>query len=100
MASISISERARLDMDEIIDYSGLAAGPKVAEDDARRFDADIDMIVEFSGIGAPRPRYGRGIRMIAERPYLIFYEAAGHNVLVLRVLDGRRRITRKLLRET
>jgi len=36
--------------------------------------------------------------MIAERPYVIFYEERDI-VLILRVLDGRRKITRKLVRE-
>jgi plasmid stabilization system protein ParE len=33
-------------------------------------------------------------------PYLIFYEVAAEQVIVLRVLHGHRNITRKMLRET
>jgi|GEM_PF-4839202 len=54
---------------------------------------------DFPLIGEARPWLGKGVRRVVERPYLIFYRLGENVVLVLRVLHGARRITRRLLRE-
>jgi plasmid stabilization system protein ParE len=36
--------------------------------------------------------------MVVEWPYVMLYRPVGEEVVILRVLDGRRRITRKLVR--
>lgn len=38
--------------------------------------------------------------MLVEQPYVIFHEQAGEAVLILRILHGRRRITKRLVDES
>ncbi len=98
MTRVIVSPRAQTDFDEVAAYLRAEAGLRVAEKYADKFRGHLLRLRDFPGIGAPRPGFGRGVRMIAERPYVIFYEERDI-VLILRVLDGRRKITRKLVRE-
>ena len=70
---------------------------------AGRYNADFDKIYErladFPQSGAPRSRLGKHVRMCIVLPYLIFYEyvEAEETVRVMRVVHGKRKITRKFL---
>ena len=44
-----------------------------------------------------RPRYGKGVRLRPELPYNVFYQANLDHVLVVRILHGRRKITRRTI---
>jgi plasmid stabilization system protein ParE len=35
--------------------------------------------------------------MLVESPYLVFYEVQEHRLVILRILDGRRRITQRMV---
>ena len=88
---------AEADVDSIISFLQLNAQRGVAAKYARRFSAAFDQLSAFPHSGSPRPRLGKGVRILVENPYLIVYRVLEDRVLILRVLDGRRRITRRLV---
>jgi toxin ParE1/3/4 len=99
MPRVRISRRAEVDFDELIDYLTGVAGKGIAGKYGRAIQASINRTAEFPGIGSPRPALGLGTRVVMVRPFLIFYEVAeDDSVLVLRILHGHRNITRDLLR--
>ena len=53
----------------------------------------IELAVAFPGMGTPVPHLGIGLRRLTSGPFLIFYRVDGDTLNLLRVLDGRRRIT-------
>jgi toxin ParE1/3/4 len=57
-------------------------------------------LAEFPDIGPPRPEFGRNARIALVHPFVIVYDHADDTVTVLRVLHGRRNITRRLVRQT
>jgi toxin ParE1/3/4 len=102
MITLIVSPRARLDLLAIIHHLTSAAGPVVADTWDRRLWRNIDRLAEFPGSGAPRPRLGHDVRIVPVIPYLLIYHhvLGSDSVAILRVVHGRRRITRRLARET
>ena len=98
MRPVELSPRAKADIDEILDYLSIHAEFGVAADYGRWFDELLKLLNQFPGGGSPRPKYGRNVRGIVEWPYIFFYEVLPDRVRVLRILDGRRKLTRKLVR--
>ncbi|MBL6653317.1 MAG: type II toxin-antitoxin system RelE/ParE family toxin [Reyranella sp.] len=72
------------------------AGP-VAVAYFERFSATFDRIATFPDSGAPRPRLGSTVRLAVVHPYVVIYRRSHDGVEVMRVLHGRRNITRRLL---
>jgi toxin ParE1/3/4 len=101
MATVTISPRGLQDIAEIAVDLQTRAGVRVAREYARRIEDRIDLLRDFPGGGAPRPKLGRAIRIAIVDPYIIFHRhrLGSDGLTVPRVLDGRRRITRKLVRE-
>ena len=101
MATVTISPRGLRDIAEIAIDLQARAGMFVARDYAGRIEGRIELLRDFPGGGAPRPKLGRGVRIAMVDPYVIFHRhvLGSDNVTVLRILAGRRRITRKLVRE-
>ena len=62
----------------------------------------VDDIAEFPGAGPPRPNLGLLVRIKIVTPCIVIYEhEPGTGVAyVLRVIHGRRRITKKLLTDS
>ncbi len=100
MLPVELSPRAGADIDEILDY--LLDNPErgVAADYGRRFGKILEMLELFPGGGSPRRKYGRNVRAIGEWPYIFFYEVRRDRVWILRIIDGHRKLTRKLVRTT
>ena len=100
MAHIVITAPADADSAYIINDLDEKAGWTVAD----RYEADFDKIYDrlemFPQSGAPRPALGRHVRICVVSPYVILYEylEADDAVMVLRLVHGRRRITRKTVR--
>ncbi len=100
MARVILAELADSDTAEIINDLGSKAGESVAD----RYDGDFDEVYRrlevFPEIGAPRPSLGKQARICVVLPYLIVYEYSESDdvVTVLRLLHGKRKITRRLLR--
>ncbi|HYD08376.1 MAG TPA: type II toxin-antitoxin system RelE/ParE family toxin [Reyranella sp.] len=75
------------------------AGPDVAARYRREIDALYDRLIMFPRSGAPRPSWGRYARLAVVEPYVVIYDHRPDVVTVLRILDGRRNITRRLVRQ-
>ncbi|CAL80091.1 conserved hypothetical protein; putative Plasmid stabilisation system protein [Bradyrhizobium sp. ORS 278] len=76
------------------------AGERVATKYRQSFLRLFTLLEAQPGLGAPRPRLGRGVRLGIVAPYLVFYREQSDVVTVLRVLHGRQKIGRAKLRET
>jgi plasmid stabilization system protein ParE len=99
-AKLVVSNAARLDARNILDYLQEHAGDAIALRYAVDFDAAIDRVADLPHTGSPRQQYGPDIRIVIVDPYLIFYSStpSGDEVRVLRILHGSRNITRSMLR--
>lgn len=96
MKTYSLAYPATEDLFSIQDwYDGKgasAAGQRLLQAIADQFE----FLAKQPGVGSPRPRLGVGVRSFPVHPYLIFYRPEGADIVVLRVLHGHRRITRRL----
>jgi toxin ParE1/3/4 len=98
VARIVITARADADSAAIIDDLTDKAGANVAA----RYDADFlafyRRLEQFPDSGAPRRKLAPTVRIGVVFPYVVFYRyvEADDAVLVLRVLHGRRKITRRM----
>jgi plasmid stabilization system protein ParE len=102
MTQLTVSDAARADVRQIINYLEDVAARSVALRFARDFDLAFDRIADIPGIGSPRPEFGPNVRLSIVDPYLIFYDfiPSSDTVLVLRVLHGHRNITAAMLRSS
>ena len=100
MARIIFSDLADADANDIIRDLGRKAGVDVAERYMADFDRLYRQLTTFPESCARRPALGSVVRMGVVYPYVIFYEysAAEDVVTIMRLLHGRRRITRKMMR--
>lgn len=100
MTRVVVSPRADVDIDGILDRLSVLAGITVAERYAGDLQAIYERLEMFPAIGAPRPRLGQNIRIVVLEPYVVFYRYSPdeETVTVVRVLDGRRNVTRHLMR--
>ena len=101
MARVVITAAADADAADIVDDLAAKAGVSVAA----RYDADFDVfyrhLQQFPESGAPRPKLGATVRIGVVFPYVAFYRyvEADDAVLVLRLLHGRRKVTRRMLQQ-
>lgn len=97
MTRLVVTADAETDTFAVLDHLEAKAGAQVAERYARRFRAAIERLIEMPQSGAPRPALGSDTRCLIVPPYLLIYDyALGDDIVVLlRVLHGRRRITRE-----
>jgi toxin ParE1/3/4 len=51
-------------------------------------DVRISSLNDFPDRGAARPEFGRGVRVLIEGKYVIFYRKIKANVEILRVVHG------------
>lgn len=97
MTPVNTLPAADADIDDILGFLERNAGPRVAASYARRFAAVLRQLSEFPKSGAPRGKLGVEVRVLPEYPYVFIYRVEPDRVMVLRVVDGRRRITRRLV---
>jgi toxin ParE1/3/4 len=70
---------------------------------AARYNADFDALYrrleKFPESGSPRPALGRLVRIGIVSPYNVIHEyiEADDTVTIMRIVSGRRRITRRML---
>jgi toxin ParE1/3/4 len=76
------------------------AGGRTATKYDDLFTRLFDLLADFLGIGAPRPVLGTRIRIGIVLPYLVIYQynERDDTVTIMRIVHGRRNITRVLLR--
>ena len=99
MAKLIVSPQAALDAAAIVDLLSDKAGIDVAAKYLREIDALFERISLFPKSGMRRPSLGRDIRLGVVEPYVIIYRYRADTVTVARIVDGRRNITRRLVRE-
>lgn len=101
MTRVVVGPKADADFDEILDGLANRAGQDVAD----RYAADLDSIYEnltrFPALYSPRPSFGQNTRIAVMSPYLVIYDHLSDQdtVNIVRILDGRRNITRRLIRQ-
>lgn len=94
---IALSPRAVADFKQLTENLAEAAGLSVAERYASRIDDVFDLLATFPESGSPRPELGQGIRIRVIDPYIVFYAVVNSQVEVLRILHGKRHVTRDSL---
>jgi toxin ParE1/3/4 len=101
MARVVISSAADADTAEIHAYLARKAGRAIAAKYNSLFEHLYDRLIDRPEACPPRRALGPNIRIGIVPPYIVIYEydQAADLVTVLRVVDGRRRITGKLLSE-
>jgi toxin ParE1/3/4 len=75
------------------------AGYPVAEAYFDRFKSTFDRLAMFPMSGGRRPKLGASVRIAVVRPYIVIYRTISDDVEIMRVLHGRRRITRRTMTE-
>jgi plasmid stabilization system protein ParE len=97
MAKVRMSPQARRDLLSVLAHLSNVAGARTARKYDTKFKQEIVRLKRFPGIGSPRPEFGTEARLLTVHPYLIFYDGAPRSptVHILRILDGRRNITRQ-----
>ena len=99
MAKLIVSPQAALDAAAIVELLSDKAGIDVAAKYLREIDALFERISVFPRSGMRSPSLGRDIRFGVVEPYVIIYRYRADTVTVARIVDGRRNITRQLVRE-
>jgi toxin ParE1/3/4 len=96
---VLLTSLADADTARIIDYLGETAGVKVAEHFAADFASVYLRLERFPDSGAPRTKLGANVRVAVVWPYAILYQyvEAEDTVTIMRIVHGRREITRRLL---
>lgn len=100
MIRVVVSPQADVDIDGILDRLPGLAGLAVAE----RYASDLQTVYErlemFPATGVSRPNLGHNVRIVMLDLDVVFYRLLAHEetVTIVRVLDGRRNITRRLVR--
>jgi toxin ParE1/3/4 len=97
---VKISLAADADFREVADYLRGKAGALTLAKYETAFARVIDLIDAQPEIGAPRPHLGKHVRLHVVDPYNVYseYDATTGVVTILRVLHGRRKITRRMMR--
>jgi toxin ParE1/3/4 len=99
MTRLIVTAEADVDARNILDYLRREAGARVAANYGGRFSLALTRLVDLPQSGAPRPALGRNTRIAIVSPYLIIYDYTQDEdtLTLLRILHGRRNITRALL---
>jgi toxin ParE1/3/4 len=99
MATVDYAPAARADIATILDDLENTVSASVALKYTEAFKHAFDHLTGFPRTGAPRPRFGREMRIWTVDPYIIYHRYTGIDdvVLVVRVVHGRRKVTKKIL---
>lgn len=100
MARVIVTVSADRDTDEIVSYLADRGGALTVQKYLRLFDRVYERLRRFPRSGHPRPKLGSSVYIAIVLPYVIIYEwdVASDTATILRIVRGRRRLTRKLLR--
>ena len=98
MARVVVTERAKRDLRYILSELNEMAGYRVAERYTAEFKATYRRLADFPASGAPRHALGLNTRIAIVSPYIVIYDDESDRATVLRVLHGKRNITRDLVR--
>ncbi|MET0652282.1 MAG: type II toxin-antitoxin system RelE/ParE family toxin [Hyphomicrobiaceae bacterium] len=98
MARLLFAPAAARDLTKISDDITAAAGERVALSFVGRLRRSIERLTEFPRMGRRRPGFGPGVRSWTLTPYVVFYRQLDSDVEIVRILHGRRKLTRSLVR--
>jgi toxin ParE1/3/4 len=100
MVEIVVSPQARADLLSIVGYLASVTSPATTRNWHDKLWAAIDGLAEFPGRGHPRRNLGKNVRIRIVGPFIVIYEhVRGETTMsVLRVLRGRPKITRNVVR--
>ena len=98
MARVVVTNQAKRDLRSIFSDLNERAGYRVAVRYAVDFKATYRRLADFPASGPPRPALGSKTRIAIVLPYIVIYDHEDEAVTVLRVLHGKRNITRQLVR--
>jgi plasmid stabilization system protein ParE len=100
MTRVVVTEPAKRDVRNILSDLSERASYRIAARYADEFKTVYRRLREVPATGAPRSKLGPNCRIAIVLPYLVVYDYNGNDdeVTVLRVLHGRRNITRSLIR--
>ena len=99
MTPVVVSPKADTDVDLMLERLQAVAGPAVMRRYAQELDAIYERSAMFPDSGARRKSLGPHARIAVLAPYVVNYDHVDGKVTIVRVLDGRRNITRELIRE-
>ncbi len=99
MAKLVVSRQAELDTATIVAVLTDKAATTVAEQYRHEFEDLFERLMMFPMSGARRPLLSRYTRIAVVNPYVVIYEHRRETVRILRVVDGRRNITRRLVQQ-
>jgi plasmid stabilization system protein ParE len=99
MTRLVVTANAENDTTAILAYLEREAGPRVAAEYGSRFRRTIERLLALPSSGAPRSSLGSNARIAVVFPYVLIYDYTEEEdiVTLLRILHGRRNITRELL---
>ena len=86
------SPEAIADINEIWNYYERVAGRNTAEKIAREIGEVVVTIEEHPFAGRSRSELRTGLRSLAARPHVVFYQVVDEVPQIMRVLDGRQDI--------
>ena len=100
MVRVIVTDLADADTAKIMDELARDAGPLVASDYNARIEALYERLANAPEGYQARPKLGANIRVGVVFPYLVIYRylKSDDTVSIIRVIDGRRNITRRLVR--
>ena len=101
MTQVIVSPEADADFLTIVDRLTDLAGHSVASCYASDLRSIYQRLSAFPEIGSPRPRLGSRIRIVVLLPYAMVYDYSAREdmVRIIPIIDGRRNISRRLVRE-
>jgi plasmid stabilization system protein ParE len=99
MTRLLVAADAESDTHDIIIFLEREAGARIAAAYGRRFRQIIERLVDLPQSGAPRPALGPNARIAIVSPYVLIYDYTidDDTLTLLRILHGKRNITRELL---
>ena len=97
MAHVVVSALAHSDLSQILRYLVANAGVRITQRYVTAFDALYDRLADFPDSCPPRPALGPRVRVALVAPFMVVYDHQNGTVTVLRILHGKRNITRDLL---
>jgi toxin ParE1/3/4 len=95
---IVLSRTAERDLNALFDYIARDSGVDRAEAVLRRIEATLANLAAMPRIGRVRPDLDGAPRAFSTWPWLVLYEPLGvrTGIVVWRVIDGRRDLTRSI----
>jgi toxin ParE1/3/4 len=97
MARLIVTALAESDRRRILNYLVDHAGYAIAERYNQHFRSVLSRIADFPDSGAPRPVLGASIRIAVVDPYVVIYNRTKDGVAVIRIVHGKRDISRDML---